>query len=62
MTSQQKKRILGNRWFAAKKRLLKRIPKLLNNNKLAKRRANPDPLEKCISQSEDPKTCNRNIL
>jgi hypothetical protein len=57
MTKQEKNRILGRRWFLAKKRILKKIPKLLNNSKLAERRANPSPLESCINQSDDPKNC-----
>jgi hypothetical protein len=60
MTNQQKNRVLGRRWFLAKKRLLKKVPKLLSNSRLAKRRATPDPLESCISQSDDPQSCAKN--
>ena len=57
MTNQQKSRILARRWISAKKRLLNKVPKLLNNTKLAKRRATPDPVESCLSQSDDPQAC-----
>lgn len=57
MTSQQKKQLFGQHWSQAKKRLFKKIPKLLNNKKLAKRQAKPDPIETCISQSSDPEKC-----
>jgi hypothetical protein len=57
MTNQQKNRTLGRRWFLAKKRLLKKIPTLLTNSKLAERRADPNPLESCINQSDDPQSC-----
>jgi hypothetical protein len=57
MTNKQKNTILGRRWFLAKKRLFKKAPKLLSNNKLAKRLAGPGPLESCINQSDDPQSC-----
>ena len=61
MTSQEKNRVLGRRWYLAKKRLFKKVPKLLGNTKLAKRRATPDPVESCISQNDDPQACAKNI-
>jgi hypothetical protein len=57
MTSQQKNKVLGRRWFLAKKRLFKKIPKLLNNNKLSERLAGPDVLESCVNQSDNPQNC-----
>jgi hypothetical protein len=57
MTNFTKTKILGRRLFVAKNKILKKKPKLLDNNKLAKRRAKPDPLEACISQSEDLEKC-----
>jgi len=59
MTTQQKHQILGRHWFLAKKNLLKRVPKLLSNNKLAKRRAKVDPIETCISQSNNLNNCKK---
>jgi hypothetical protein len=61
MTNQQKNQILSRHWFLAKTKLLKRIPKLLNNNKLFKRRAKASSRETCISQNSDPQNCKTNL-
>ena len=57
MTEQEKQRILCRHWFSTKKNLFKKVPQLLSNSKLAKRRAKAGPIETCISQSDNPEKC-----
>ncbi len=57
MNNQKKKLVFAKHWFFKKRNLLKKLPKLLDNSKLAKRRAKPDPIESCINQSDNPETC-----
>ncbi|NLG06111.1 MAG: hypothetical protein GX559_00210 [Candidatus Pacebacteria bacterium] len=59
MTKVLKTHSFSKHFFNAKRNLLDKLPKLLDNNKLAKRRAKPDPLETCIKQSADPNKCKK---
>lgn len=59
MTKVSKTHNFSKHFFNAKDNLLKKLPKLLDNSKLAKRRAKPDPLETCIKQSTDLDKCKK---
>ena len=59
MTKVSKTHSFSKHFFNAKHSLLKKLPKLLDNSKLAKRRAKPDPLETCIKQSADLDKCKK---
>lgn len=61
MISLPKNHILTKRLFAVKNSLFKKLPKLLDNKKLAKRLAKPDPLEVCIKQSKNLVNCEKII-
>ncbi len=57
MTKQSQQAVSSRHWFSAKQNLFKKVPKLLSNSKLAKRRAQADPIETCISQSDNLEEC-----
>ena len=59
MTKLSKTHSFSKHLFNVKDNLLKKLPKLLDNSKLAKRRAKPDPLETCIKQSTDLDKCKK---